>query len=107
MTLSVDRSLCEISRDINSCSDKTSESLRLLLSPDLPAGGYVDKLDLYAQRVASLRHSAHDDRRDFAIAPDFLRINFLPLVPKNGRARHYLQRGQAREAIDDVFGDTV
>src|SRR5215475_10992394 len=87
---------------------QVGERALIAFAPELRAGGGIHQLNVDDQPVAQALHAACDYRAYLQRLAHLTRIDFAPFVGKDDAARHHsAQRGQLRQAVDQVLGDAV
>src|SRR5262249_17978774 len=79
----------------------------VLFGPQQRAVRDVNQLGLDHEIFPALQQATNEDRADVEVESDLQRVNVAALVTEDRRAGHHTQSGQARERVDDAFGDTV
>src|SRR5690348_9201020 len=72
----------------------------IVVTPDLRAGGRVNKIDLNVELIADLFYRSHQHHANVKLAADHQRVYISVLVPKCGRTRDNTQLPEVGKAID-------
>src|SRR5262249_26059496 len=100
--------LCDLAGDLLLHGQQVGERALIAFAPELRAGGGIHQLNVYDQPVAQALNAAGDYRAYLQRLAHLTRIDFAPFVGKDDAARHHsAQRGQLREAVDQILGDAV
>src|SRR5262249_18784471 len=87
--------------------DEVGERAGVLTAPQLGICCDIDQVGLNVQSVATLDDAAREDRAHGQLTANSLEVQFAAFVAKHRTPRYDPQRGQLREAVDQVLRDAI